>query len=91
MIEKADFRFIGIGEFALVVPGIDSKECSANPDHVYTLPGTSDQQPTEKLRKLQADAKIVARQYNLIIKRHLVDAGIFRSWLECNVPVQRGK
>jgi hypothetical protein len=67
-ISREDLKFLGFAGFTIAVPGVDSQKCTARPDRVRVIEGTSDHACDVKL---QNTALRFARTYNLAIKAQL--------------------
>jgi hypothetical protein len=67
-IARGEAKFLGVAGYSITVPGIDTPKCTALPNWVSIIEGTSD---TSCDRNAQQAAADFAQRYNVVIKTHL--------------------
>ncbi len=77
-IENGKLEYLGVAGYSISVPGIDDTDCSIGGAFVHVMPGTTDFRCGPAHTELIRRASLFARQYNAIVKDHLVAKGALR-------------
>ena len=91
VIKSGDIKFLAVAGFTVVAPGIDNKRCFVARERVYFIPGTSDMLEGEQQFSLQSKATHAAGEYNRVIRAHLAQRGLLKSFMDCSPSSGRVK
>lgn len=75
-VNREDYRFIGIYEYSLVVPGVKLKCIDVEKD-VKLIEGTSDSYSSYEEEKFNVVAKVYADHYNFQLRKYLEGKSLF--------------